>query len=562
MLVVSLIVILFLLLNIKQSEVQASEMGNSNELISQTNPYLKKYIKDENGETWKLNDETKILILDNERNDSSDKLKEIIKLFNSELLEKELINKHLKMFLSTEESINNNTIVINIDKSLNIGSDSYEAYRIVIKDGIVRITGKSERAILYALRSIQNLLITLGKLPEGIIEDYPDVGERRIHLDMGRKYFTKEWIMQRIREMSYMKLNTLQLHFSENKGFRIESEVDPEIVSDEHLTKDEIREIIREANKYEVEIMPSFDTPGHVDHILKAHPEYGQVDIYGNHYKSGLDVTNPEAVEYFKSIYREYMELFDDSKNFHIGGDEYMEFDREPFTSKYKKILDDYAKVNLGPEYIWKDVLANYINEIAEFVYEGGFIPRVWNDGLYYGEYSKTEQKQKIKMHDYIKVDFWSSMPWNEDVASLQTILNRGHKDIYNVNSKYFYYVLRAEKPTDGRKQASFDFLNQDKRIYEEWTPGKFSEMEVDDNSSFIRGVSLAIWCDIPDLVSEERIAKDIYNEIRALATKSWNTSSNSIQSFDKFKAMYNKLGHVAGYEKSMKLQEFEDIEK
>ncbi len=562
MLVVSLIVILFLLLNIKQSEVQASEMGNSNELISQTNPYLKKYIKDENGETWKLNDETKILILDNERNDSSDKLKEIIKLFNSELLEKELINKPLKMFLSTEESINNNTIVINIDKSLNIGSDSYEAYRIVIKDGIVEVTGKSERAILYALRSIQNLLITLGKLSEGIIEDYPDVEERRIHLDMGRKYFTKEWIMQRIREMSYMKLNTLQLHFSENKGFRIESEVDPEIVSDEHLTKDEIREIIREANKYEVEIMPSFDTPGHVDHILKAHPKYGQVDIYGNHYKSGLDVTNPEAVEYFKSIYREYMELFDDSKNFHIGGDEYMEFDREPFTSKYKKILDDYAKVNLGPEYIWKDVLANYINEIAEFVYEGGFIPRVWNDGLYYGEYSKTEQKQKIKMHDYIKVDFWSSMPWNEDVASLQTILNRGHKDIYNANSKYFYYVLRAEKPTDGRKQASFDFLNQDKRIYEEWTPGKFSEMEVDDNSSFIRGVSLAIWCDIPDLVSEERIAKDIYNEIRALATKSWNTSSNSIQSFDKFKAMYNKLGHVAGYEKSMKLQEFEDIEK
>ncbi len=562
MLVVSLIVILFLLLNIKQSEVQASEMGNSNELISQTNPYLKKYIKDENGETWKLNDETKILILDNERNDSSDKLKEIIKLFNSELLEKELINKPLKMFLSTEESINNNTIIINIDKSLNIGSDSYEAYRIVIKDGIVRITGKSEKAILYALRSIQNLLITLGKLPEGIIEDYPDVGERRIHLDMGRKYFTKEWIMQRIREMSYMKLNTLQLHFSENKGFRIESEVDPEIVSDEHLTKDEIREIIREADKYEVDIIPAFDTPGHVDHILKFHPEFGQVDIDGKHYASGLDVTNPEAVEYFKSIYREYMELFDDSKNFHIGGDEYMEFDREPFTSKYKKILDDYAKVNLGPEYIWKDVLANYINEIAEFVYEGGFIPRVWNDGLYYGEYSKTEQKQKIKMHDYIKVDFWSSMPWNEDVASLQTILNRGHKDIYNVNSKYFYYVLRAEKPTDGRKQASFDFLNQDKRIYEEWTPGKFSEMEVDDNSSFIRGVSLAIWCDIPDLVSEERIAKDIYNEIRALATKSWNTSSNSIQSFDKFKAMYNKLGHVAGYEKSMKLQEFEDIEK
>ncbi|MDO4595345.1 MAG: family 20 glycosylhydrolase [Tissierellia bacterium] len=48
---------------------------------------------------------------------------------------------------------------------------------------------------------------------------------------MGRKYFAKEWIIQLIREMSYMKLNALQLHFSENKGFRIESEVDPDIVS-------------------------------------------------------------------------------------------------------------------------------------------------------------------------------------------------------------------------------------------------------------------------------------------------------------------------------------------
>src|SRR5699024_1532451 len=118
---------------------------------------------------------------------------------------------------------------------------------------------------------------------------------------------------------------------------------------------------------------------GHVDQILKAHPEYGQISNKGTHYPSGLDVTNPEAVAYIRSLYDEYMELLEGCTDFHIGGDEYMEFDRGPFTTDYKSVLNDYAKEPLGPDAQWKDVLANYINELAEYVYSKGFKPRVWN---------------------------------------------------------------------------------------------------------------------------------------------------------------------------------------
>ena len=41
---------------------------------------------------------------------------------------------------------------------------------------------------------------------------------------------------------------------------------------------------------------------------------------------------------------------------------------------------------------------------------------------------------------------------------------------------------------------------------------------------------------------------------MRALATKAWNTSSNSIISHDQFKANYAKLGHVAAFEKGSTL--------
>ena len=158
-------------------------------------------------------------------------------------------------------------------------------------------------------------------------------------------------------------------------------------------------------------------------------------------------------------------------------------------------------------------------------------------------------------MHDYIGIDFWSQMSWNSSIANLQTFINKGHDTIYNINASFFYYVLRNSKPTDGREQHSFDNLNADRKIYNEWSPGKFQgNPAVNDGSDFIKGASLAIWCDNPNLCSEDVITEDIADELRALASKSWNTSSNSITDFDSFQENYTKLGNVAGFEKGSTL--------
>src|SRR5690625_4601958 len=163
-------------------------------------------------------------------------------------------------------------------------------------------------------------------------------------------------------------------------------------------------------------------------------------------------------------------------------------------------------------------------------------------------------------MHDYIGIDFWSQMSWNKSIAPLSTFVERGHENIYNLNSGFFYYVLRNDKPDDGREQHSFDYLDQDKRIYEEWTPGKFQENTVDDDSSFIKGASLAIWNDNPDLVGEDVITEDIAKELRSLASKSWNTSSNDVADIDTFRENYEQLGNVAGFAKGSVLPDVEPI--
>ncbi len=539
--------------------VYSQEVSNltDEQLASLTNPILQQYTADESHKIWRMTSDTRLAILANQENLDNERLAEIVKLVNSEFMEKEIVSSApFAMVYAQEKDAGYGDVLITIDdvSSITEETTSEEAYKIEIDDNGVRLTGASETAVLYGLRTIQNLMITNNGLVYGTIIDYPYIAERRLHVDCARKYISKDWFIRQIREMSYLKMNAIQMHFSENLGFRIECETDPSIVSDQYLTKDEVREILQEAKKYGVKVIPSFDSPGHVDQILRAHPEYGQVNSSGEHFASGLDVTNPEAIAYIRSLYSEYMDLFEGCTDFHIGGDEYMEFDRAPFTTQYKSVLDNYAKANIDPNATWKDVLANYINELAEFVHDRGFTPRIWNDGIYYGENSYYENPQMIKMHDYIGIDFWSQMSWNSSIARLNTFIQKGHDTIYNINASFFYYVLRNSKPTDGREQHSFDNLNADRKIFNEWTPGKFQENTVADDSDFIKGASIAIWCDNPNLVDEDVITDDVSDELRALASKSWNVRSNQITTFEQFQDNYEKLGNVAGFEKQSQL--------
>ena len=533
----------------------AERTMTSEQLVAATTPILQSYTKDASDKTWVMTKDSKFVIVANEANLKNNRLAEIVKLVNSEFMAKKIISSDAQAMLYNQDGAPTDiTIDIKPVSEITDKTTSKEAYKITIDDTGIHLTGASETAVLYGLRTIEQITSVNGALAYGEIVDYPNVAERRIHVDMARKYISKDWFIRQIREMSYFKMNAIQMHFSENLGFRIECETDPSIVSEQHLTKADVREILAEAKKYGVKVIPSFDSPGHVDQILRAHPEYGQVDKYGNHYKSGLDVTNPEAIKYIYSLYDEYMELFKGCTDFHIGGDEYMEFDRAPFTTQYKSVLDNYARENIDPNATWKDVIAKYINDLAEHVHEKGFTPRIWNDGIYYGENSWGQNKQMIKMHKYIGIDFWSQMSWNGSIARLQTFLDKGHDTIYNVNASFFYYVLRPSMPDDGRKQHSFDNLNSDKLIFDEWTPGKFQANTIADDNPAIKGASLAIWCDKADVCDEDTITEDIANEMRALATKAWNTKSNSIISHNQFKANYAKLGHVAAFEKGSTL--------
>lgn len=442
---------------------------------------------------------------DTSLNDTINRLyKKYLNVFKSEFVDFDKTSKHKKLSISLK--IDNQNILENYPNN--------ETYSLHSNTTFVEIIAKTKRGLISGLTNFIYTAILNKSLHVYKVIDYPVIKERRVHLDCGRKYFTKDWIIHFIDFMSDLNLNTLNFHFSDTKGYRINSKIAPEIVSkDGYLTFDEISEILDHAQNLNIKIIPSFDTPGHVNHILKIHPEYALKSIDQKPSDIALDITSKDAIDFVKSLYKEHLDIFKNQDEFHIGGDEFMEFHREGFINEYQNVLDDFAHKKYGSDYSWKDVFVGYINEIYELFTSHSKKVRIWNDGIFYGENNPAIPKQKIVPPKDINIDYWCIMPWTKNVVPVDLFIEKGYENIYNSNSDYLYYVLREEKPEDERLMHSWNFHNAYLKIFNEWSPDRFSGSDLSDRSFLIKGTSISIWCDNQDIATEKEIFNDIIKE-------------------------------------------------
>ncbi|MBA3261960.1 MAG: family 20 glycosylhydrolase [Thermoleophilaceae bacterium] len=105
-----------------------------------------------------------------------------------------------------------------------------EGYRLDI-GAALRVEARTTAGVFYGSRTVLQLLRQGRAIPAGWGRDRPRYPERGLMIDNGRRYFSPAWIKREIRQLAYLKLNQLHLHFSDNEGFRIESESHPEAVS-------------------------------------------------------------------------------------------------------------------------------------------------------------------------------------------------------------------------------------------------------------------------------------------------------------------------------------------
>lgn len=381
-----------------------------------------------------------------------------------------LLNKHCRFIESLDEA----------DIAITFAEISTTSFVITEMKAVVINAANSLsafRGAMYLAKKIR----TGDEIEFGTIHEV--IAERIVMIDIGRKYFSPIGLHQILEEMAFNGCNFLQLHFSEDTGFRIESSRHPELVSEKFLTKKEVTELIRYAAYLHIEIIPDIDTPGHMTHVLKDFPQWQLTKEHSllqlQKVPSALDITNEHAVTFALSLYQEFIDLFVASRYFHIGADEFVDFNQ---FEQYPTLRNDGIRK-----------FEAYVNTVATFVSRHGFIPRVWNDAFLRSGKNTTLTKD-------IEITYWTK--WQEEMAPVQRFLDEGYS-VVNVNDNYLYYVLG--------ENAGYIYPTAEK-IKKEWQPALFASKQRISIDQFdqVKGISLAVWCDLPEAKDEKAIIEEL----------------------------------------------------
>lgn len=413
-----------------------------------------------------------------------------------------------------------------------------EGYRLNVGPAIT-IRAGSPRGVFYGTRTLLQLLKQSSAIPAGEALDWPRYPERGLMVDAGRKYFTAEWLRQHLREIAYLKMNLFHFHFSENLGFRVESERHPEIVAEKHLSKAEVRELVALASRYFITVVPEIGMPGHMGAALAPHPEFQLKDMFGQAAPNQLDVTNPAAVQFARELIEEFLPLFP-GKYWHTGADEYLAFYDY---ARYPQ-LQQHAQAQYGPGANGKDAIHGYINGVADLLAQHGKTTRAWGDDLNGGS--------AVTVNPDIVVEWWTDFQPLGDIVLLpgpQELLDRGHR-ILNASNWPTYLTFGGA----GGIQPPPDIAT----AYETWDVHQFSgalfagpvhtpyaTVAADEPRNL--GAKQHVWLDGGDaFATEDEVAAGIAPRLRVIAQKTWN-SPLLAPSYAGFEPIADSVGHAPG---------------
>ncbi len=191
------------------------------------------------------------------------------------------------------------------------------------------------------------------KVPCVRITDYPRFCWRGLLVDPARHFIPMQDLMRFIDVMALHKFNSLQIHLTDDTGWRIEIKRYPKLTEigawmdfttmrggDESAkaankrpggfySQDDIRQIVQYAADRYINIVPEIEMPAHTGAAIISYPEIG---LYPDKL-SALPVLKrwnanervlaprPKTVEFMQNVLAEVLELFP-SDYIHIGGDE------------------------------------------------------------------------------------------------------------------------------------------------------------------------------------------------------------------------------------------------
>ncbi|MEW9548452.1 family 20 glycosylhydrolase [Nonomuraea sp. NPDC050783] len=392
-----------------------------------------------------------------------------------------------------------------------------QGYRLAVARSATVTAGTVDGAF-NGTRTILQALMNGDTIPAGTADDWPTYPERGVMIDLGRMYFSLDWLKARVRDMAYLKLNTLHLHLTDDEGWRVESDLG--VQSAQHLTKNEIKSLVDYAVKYRITVIPEIDMPAHLGALLQKYPQYRLVDKDGNVSPTKIDFTIPAAWDLLKSVIIEYLPLFP-GKYWHLGQDEYLA------NSQYAHYpqLEQYAKATVGPDATAKDAVIQFANEMNAFVRSKGKIGRAWNDNVGPGT--------TIEVDTNVVIQYWTDSD-SEDLFgpngpyTPQTLLDKGYQIVNDSFLPTYAYPSGGRTPQirvgylydSWSAEQFYGYLYRDQDgTYVKYLPTKTTAVGAPGH----RGSMLNVW-NSGGTWTQDEAAADIYPRMRIMAQKTWNS--------------------------------------
>jgi hexosaminidase len=242
-----------------------------------------------------------------------------------------------------------------------------EGYKLIVTSGRIDIIANKPNGVFYGIQTLIQMLpplvltgskqnYSLCEIKCTEIEDFPRFRWRGLLLDVSRHFFTIDEVKKLIDEMVMYKFNVLQLHLTDDQGWRVEIKKLPELTNvgawrvprtglwwdrespgdGEKATyggfykQEEIKDLVKYATERYVNILPEIEAPGH---SLAAIASYPYLSSTGLQYKvnpgskfytiedNSICPGKESTFEYLDLVFSEVAELFP-FEYIHIGGDE------------------------------------------------------------------------------------------------------------------------------------------------------------------------------------------------------------------------------------------------
>lgn len=418
----------------------------------------------------------------------------------------------LPIVYGQEKDAEKGDIVVKLDSS-SLGKESYK----VSVGQKITVTGGDAAGAFYGLT---NLLQMFEKNSLQDDTNTPLVAERSAYIDCGRVYFSPEMLKALIKTLAWNRMNTLYLDFSNNNATRFflnEMKVTVDGTTyditkakpseGQYLTQADMEEIIAVAKQYGVQIIPTFNSPGHIGGLYSLNNSFfdeATTDDYDRSCgKITLDISKADAYAFGQAVVKLYVDFFagQGCKSFNIAADE-----ATLGNVKYDSTNATFVK---------------YVNDLNTYIKSKGMTTRMFNDGI--------QNVTGDGISKDIIVLYWAPESTAEAL----------HKQGYQVvNFSYgagLYFAYGA----------SWWVWNQPvNTIYDGWTPGVLNRNTADayqynyvatekTDPSNLLGATFAVWTDyaFTQSVSGDTIinknSNDVVEKIQVVGDRCWNNKSS-----------------------------------